>query len=99
MAISGSLEVVVEGVSTAQRVTVATLGSIPAILASNFGVTGVVSATPIKVGTVTSAGAWTGTKGGNPATARLWQDIPFEDTAIGKALASGAIDPMNPGGE
>ncbi len=99
MAIEGSLEVVVDGVSTAQRVRVASLASVPAVLANNFGITGAVEIDPVKVGTVTAAGTWSGTKDGKPATARLWRDIPFEETAIGRALASGEIDPLNPGSE
>ena len=103
MAIEGSIEVVVSTsagkVSTAQRVRVASLDSIPAILANNFGMTGTVEADLVTVGTVTSAGAWTGTKNGKPASARLWRDIPFEETAIGRALAAGEIDPLNPGSQ
>lgn len=102
MAIEGSLEVVVttnEGMmSNAQRVRVASLASIPAVLANNFGVSDADEIDPVTVGTVTSAGSWTGTKNGAPCEARLWEDIPFEETAIGRALAAGTIDPLNPGG-
>lgn len=97
MAIEGAIEVISNNISTSQRVKVASLASIPAVLAANFGVSGATSVTPVKVGSVTSAGTWTGTKGGKPASARLWTDIPFEQTAIGKALAAGEIDPLNPG--
>lgn len=99
MAIVGSLEVIVGNQSTAQRVRVASLTSIPAILANNFGVTSATPGDPVTVGTVTSAGAWTGVKAGKPVSARLWVDIPFEQTAIGRALAAGEIDPLNPGAE
>lgn len=99
MPIEGTLEVITGGESTAQRVRVSGLASIPAVLANNFGVANIIEADPVTVGTVTSAGAWAGTKGGKPATARLWVDIPFEETAIGRALAAGEIDPLNPGAE
>lgn len=100
MTIEGSLEVVIGNESQAQRVKVASLASIPAILANNFGITSVAVATPpVKVGSVTAAGTWKGTRSGTACVARLWQDIPFEETAIGRALAAGEIDPLNPGGE
>lgn len=95
MAIEGMLEVIANGKSRAQRVRVASLASIPTILANNFGITNVTVAAPVTVGTVTSEGAWSG--GG--AVARLWRDIPFEETAIGRAIAAGEIDPLNPGSE
>lgn len=100
MVIEGSLEVVVNGESGAQRVRVASLESIPSILANNFGITAIEGTTPpVTVGTVDAAGTWIGTKGGKTAIARLWRDIPFEETAIGRALVSGEIDPLNPGAE
>lgn len=97
MAIEGSLEVICNGESTSQRVKVTSLAGIPAVLAANFGMSGIGATTAATVGTVTSVGAWSGTKSGKPAEARLWQDIPFEETAIGRALAAGEIDPLNPG--
>lgn len=90
--ITGSIEVLIGGGETLQSygipVVAATLAEVPVVVKVRHGITGLVPvADPDPINGRTPVAVWTAqTADGQTVRTILWEDVPFDETVIGKAL-------------